>query len=90
MGGKILQLDHENEEPKYSDFLPETDDILLLLHLIAERDLVDLAEIYVELYPGHVHLPSDDDIPELAIEHAIKKSKDRTAAFLAGKMTRFR
>ena len=86
----MLHLDHENEEPKYSDLLPETDDILLLLHLIAERDLVDLAKIYVELYPGHVHLLSDDDIPKLAIEHAMEKSKDRTAAFLASKMARFR
>ena len=90
-----MHLDHEDalkedEDPKYSDLLPEKDDALLLLHLIAERDLVDLAEIYVEIYPGHVHVESDEDISKLPIEHAIENFKDRTAAFLASKMARFR
>ena len=90
-----MQLDREkaeeeDEDPKYGDLLPEKDDALLVLHLIAERDLVDLAELYLEMYPGHVHVESDEETPRLPIELAITESNDRTAAFLAGKMAKFR
>jgi len=82
----------EKQNPKYKSLLEEHPLKVMVLHLIAERDLIDLAEIYLsdEFYPGHVHVESQVAPKKLPLALAIEKECDRTAAFIARKMNHYR
>eukprot|EP00111_Clytia_hemisphaerica_P011861 TCONS_00034861-protein len=109
LGSKILYLDKEEaaknkETGKYREVMEDTSDEQTLLHMLADRDLIDLCEIYVnDYYPQHLYSEnvvkaheeqSSDDKryngPKIPFEMAYTKCFDKTAAFLASKMKPYR
>ena len=62
-----------------------------ILHLAAERDLVDIAKSYVKLYPNHVYeVTSGHGLTRIPLEFAILNGHDETASYLATKMMKSR
>lgn len=78
----------EKKDPsKYSTILEDHPEKKTILHLVADRNLVDLAEIFVEFYPGSVYVNAPcDGIRRIPLELALLKSYDEMASFLASKM----
>jgi len=89
---KAVEVKKKKQNPKYKSQLKEHPLKVVVLHLIAERDLIDLAEIYLsdEFYPGHVHVNSLVVPKKLPLALAIENKCDQTAAFIARKMNHHR
>ena len=80
---KIL-LSEEGSE-RYGVLLPiPGQGLKCILHLAAERNLVEIAEAFLEIYPNGVYLTTDKD--KLPLEFALTKRNDTIASFLASKM----
>ena len=78
----------ENHSPKYKAVIPDHPDKLTLLHMLAQRDLVDFAEIVINKYPGIVHCKSKARRNRiLPIELALEHNHDGIASFIASKMS---
>ena len=80
------------KDRRYSKVLPIPDEgEKTILHLAAERDLVDIAKSYIKLYPNHVYeVTSGHGLRRIPLEFAIRNGHDETASYLAAKMMKSR
>ena len=56
-----------------------------ILHLAAERNLQDIAHVFIKMYPGLVYEPTSDD-GKLPLELALKNRHDEVASLLVKSM----
>lgn len=97
IGSIILSKDRdtareENRDPRYSLVMQNHPLKITVLHLLAERNLVDLADIYLskEFYPGHVHVDSQKAPKKLPLECSLAKCHDEISYLIAKRMRRSR
>ena len=86
----LLQEDYntplpEGELHKYENFVTVDKQKTTVLHLAAERDLLQIASIFVKLYGNHVYKKNLKE-RRLPVEIALDKKKDNTASFLMKNM----
>ena len=80
------------KDRRYSKVRPIPDEgEKTILHLAAERDLIDIAKAYIKLYPNHVYeVTSGYGLRRIPLEFAILNGNDETASYLATKMMKSR
>jgi len=83
-----LLLEEDKETKHYTKLLPmaNTNVMMTVLHLAAERDLVNICYTFVTLYPNSVYVTTNEDKDRLPIELAMEKKMDNVASYLAGNM----